>query len=227
LHATWTQSRAKLFTSRGQTGGDADASYSCPLCCQDSRLLTQVSNPGLPSSSSNNSNNNKNNQKLIRSSSVREIGTAPAASERQIYTPRNNNNYNSKENTRPFTSPTKLSSQSKKSALLQRAALKSAGAAKIESTSENFNVVNNSNINENEIKPRPQTGVAVKSRTLRTSQSADFSSRQKQSVLQDSKRVHSNISISDSINSSIDSLPSLTMSQTRKAVSHIIKVRNW
>ena len=42
LHATWTQSRARLFSSRGQTGGDADGAYCCPLCSHDSRVLRKT-----------------------------------------------------------------------------------------------------------------------------------------------------------------------------------------
>jgi len=37
MHSTWTQSRAKMFTVRNQVGGDSDTSYTCPLCCNDTR----------------------------------------------------------------------------------------------------------------------------------------------------------------------------------------------
>merc|ERR1711991_789112 len=47
MHSSWTQSRAKLFSSRNQAGGDADTTYACPLCCNDSRLLSR-SMPHLP-----------------------------------------------------------------------------------------------------------------------------------------------------------------------------------
>lgn len=39
MHSSWTQSRAKVFSMRNQAGGDADTSYSCPLCNHDTRWL--------------------------------------------------------------------------------------------------------------------------------------------------------------------------------------------
>ena len=39
MHAAWTQSRARMFTVRSQTGGEADNSYTCPLCCVDKTRL--------------------------------------------------------------------------------------------------------------------------------------------------------------------------------------------
>lgn len=40
MHSSWTQNRAKVFSIRNQAGGDADASYACPLCNHDSRMMS-------------------------------------------------------------------------------------------------------------------------------------------------------------------------------------------
>jgi hypothetical protein len=45
MHSSWTQSRAKVFSSRNQAGGDADTSYACPLCNHDSRWLAASTVP--------------------------------------------------------------------------------------------------------------------------------------------------------------------------------------
>jgi len=45
MHSSWTQSRAKVFSMRNQAGGDADTSYSCPLCNHDTRWLAASTVP--------------------------------------------------------------------------------------------------------------------------------------------------------------------------------------
>ena len=109
MHASWTQSRSKLFSSRNQAGGDADASYACPLCCCDSRLISK-SMPPVPELRHGHSRQQSQNQqggKLVfikRSTSAREeikeVNPEFLITTKENYPP---------QLQRPQTSPTKRS----------------------------------------------------------------------------------------------------------------------
>jgi hypothetical protein len=51
MHSRWTESRYKLFSTRNQSGGDADASHTCPLCAYDGRNVALAQVPGHESAS--------------------------------------------------------------------------------------------------------------------------------------------------------------------------------
>lgn len=107
MHSSWTQSRAKLFSSRNQAGGDADTTYACPLCCNDSRLLSR-SMPYLPEQKHGQPHLNQNQQGGMLLSTKRSMSARVVKDEDPDFM------IGTKENDhpqllRPQTSPTKRS----------------------------------------------------------------------------------------------------------------------
>ncbi len=63
MHSKWTESRYKLFSSRNQAGGDADATYTCPLCAHDGRAVSLSPLPNSPVKRGNNVNKDSDSRK--------------------------------------------------------------------------------------------------------------------------------------------------------------------
>merc|ERR1711916_109319 len=98
-----TESRYKVFSGRNQAGGDADATYTCPLCAQDGRTVSLSPLPNSPMKGGN-------------SDSFKESVTDFTVSSRMVINPfANSTAYTKKSPSKiSFSSPTKAVMQPEK-----------------------------------------------------------------------------------------------------------------
>ena len=204
MHTSWTQSRAKLFSSRNQAGGDADTTYACPLCCNDSRLISK-SLPSLPVQKDKDVHQNQHTGKLL---SIKRSASAKNMKEQDpdftLVTKENN----PPQLQRPLTSPIKRS----KSMLKVDADMKN--TLRTPSTSHGVRYKQNLRYENSSADDDMLRDCKSRGGVLRDSKSRG-----------DVNNIHASLSANST--ASIENLPSLTKSQTEKIVRNQIKVRNW